>query len=177
MMGAQLVTRVLYPRLGPRRIMMGGLGGVAIGLVAMSFVGGQTSLWLVRLAMLEMGISMSGVFVPTQAAAFSTISPADTGRASTFFNAQRQVGGAAGVAVLTTILSAVGVTSSIAGHATAHLTAYHLAFLTAAFLALFGVAAAATVKDVDAANTITGRRTVAVPAQETGDELTARATV
>jgi hypothetical protein len=120
---------------------------------------------------------MSGVFVPTQAAAFSTISPADTGRASTFFNAERQLGGAIGVAVLTTVLSAVGVARPIAGHATEHLAAYHLAFVAAAALALAGVAAAATIKDADAANTITGRRTVAVPAHETGDELTARANV
>ena len=65
----------------------------------------------------------------------------------------------------------------IAGHATEHLAAYHLAFVAAAALALAGVAAAATIKDADAANTITGRRTVAVPAHETGDELTARANV
>jgi hypothetical protein len=52
-----------------------------------------------------------------------------------------------------------------------------MAFLTAAALALVGVAAAATVKDVDAANTITRRRTVTVPARETGDELAAQATV
>ena len=176
MAGAQLVTRILYPRLGPRRIMMGGLVGVAIGMVAMSFVGHQTNLWLVRLAMLEMGMSMSGVFVPTQAAAFATISSADTGRASTFFNAERQLGGAVGVALLTTVLSAVGVTTSVAGHATAHLAAYHLAFLTAAALALVGVAAAATVKDADAANTITRRRNVArTPAGETDDELAVQA--
>jgi hypothetical protein len=120
---------------------------------------------------------MSGVFVPTQAAAFATISPADTGRASTFFNAERQLGGAIGVAVLTTVLSAVGVTSSVAGHATAHLAAYHMAFLTAAAFALVGAGVAATIKDADAANTITRRRAVAVPARETGDELAAQAKV
>jgi EmrB/QacA subfamily drug resistance transporter len=177
MAGAQMVTRLLYPRLGPRRIMMGGLAGVAVGMVAMSFVGDQTNLWLVRLAMLGMGVAMSGVFVPTQAAAFATISPADTGHASTFFNAERQLGGALGVAILTTVLSAVGVTSSVAGQASAHLAAYHAAFLTAAVLALIGVAAAATIRDSDAANTITRRRTVVVPARQTGDELAARARV
>jgi hypothetical protein len=52
-----------------------------------------------------------------------------------------------------------------------------MAFLTAAALALVGVAAAATVKDADAANTITRRRTAAVPARETGDELAAQAKV
>jgi len=176
MAGAQVVTRILYPRLGPRRIMMGGLVGVALGMVAMSSVGGHTNLWLVRAIMLEMGMSMSGVFVPTQAAAFATISPADTGRASTLFNAERQLGGAVGVAVLTTVLSAVGVTSSVAGRATPHLAAYHMAFLTAAVLALIGVAAAATIKDADATSTITRRRFVEVPAQESS-EVAAQATI
>ena len=175
MAGAQLVTRVLYPRFGPQRIMMGGLVGVAIGMTAMSLVGGLTNLWLVRLDMLEMGMSMSGVFVPTQAAAFATISAADTGRASTFFNAERQLGGAIGVAILTTVLSAVGTKGVVLGHASAHLAAYHMAFRTAAALAIIGVAAAATVKDEDAASTIV-RRPAAVPARG-GDELAAQAAV
>jgi len=45
---------------------------------------------------------MGQVFVPTQAAAFATISPEAIGKASTMFNAARQVGGAIGVALLTT---------------------------------------------------------------------------
>jgi hypothetical protein len=156
--------------------MMGGLVGVAIGMVAMSLVGDHTNLWLVRPVMLEMGMSMSAVFVPAQAAAFATISSADTGRASTLFNAQRQLGGAIGVAILTTVLSAVGTTSTAAGHATAHLAAYHMAFLTAAALALVGVAAAASVKDADAANTITRRSFAPAPARETVDEVATQGT-
>jgi hypothetical protein len=51
---------------------------------------------------------MAQVFVPVQAASFATISPADTGRASTLYNASRQLGGAIGVALLTTTIVIVG---------------------------------------------------------------------
>ena len=43
----------------------------------------STSLWWARLLMFALGLAMAQVFVPTQAAAFATISPAATGRAST----------------------------------------------------------------------------------------------
>ena len=43
----------------------------------------HTSLWWARLLMFTMGLSMAQVFVPTQAAAFATISPGATGEAST----------------------------------------------------------------------------------------------
>jgi EmrB/QacA subfamily drug resistance transporter len=155
--GAQVVTRRLYPAFGPRRIMIGGLVCLAAGMALMSLVGIHTNLWLVRLLLFEMGVSMSGVFVPTQAAAFATISGADMGRASTFFNAQRQVGGAIGVAVLTTVLSAFGATAATVGHPSPHLAGYHAAFLAAAAVALVAAGAAASVHDEDAANTIVRR--------------------
>jgi EmrB/QacA subfamily drug resistance transporter len=157
MAGAQVVTRRLYPAFGPRRIMIGGLVFLAGGMALMSLVGDHINLWLVRLLLFEMGVAMSGVFVPTQAAAFATISPADMGRASTFFNAQRQVGGAIGVALLTTVLSGVGAAAAVVGHPSVHLAGYHAAFLAAAAVALVATFAAATVHDEDAANTIVKR--------------------
>ena len=163
MAGAQLVTRWLYPNLGPRRVMIGGLLGVGAGMALMALVGVATNLWAVRLLLFEMGVAMSGVFVPAQTAAFATINQADMGRASTFFNAQRQVGGAIGVAVLTTVLSAVGAASATVGHPSTRLGGYHAAFLTAAFVAVLGAGVASTVKDEDAASTIVKRVRGRVP--------------
>jgi EmrB/QacA subfamily drug resistance transporter len=157
MLGAQLVTRWLYPAFGPRRVIMCGLTAVAAGMATMSLIGVHTNLWLVRLLLFELGLAMSGVFVPTQTAAFATITPADMGRASTFFNTQRQVGGAIGVAVLTTVLAAVGATAATVGHPSVHLAGYHIAFLTAGGLALLGTLAAATIRDEDARATIVKR--------------------
>jgi len=98
------------------------------------------------------------VFVPTQAAAFATISPGATGKASTIFNTARQVGGAIGVALLTTAIVLIGTTHLVAGHEVANLTAYRIAFLVAAAFCLAAVVSALSIRDADAASTIPSRR-------------------
>jgi EmrB/QacA subfamily drug resistance transporter len=157
MVGAQVATRV-YPRIGPRRMMIGGLTGVAVTTALMSLVGFGTSLWWMRLLMLALGLTMSQVFVPAQAAAFATVSKASTGRASTLFNAGRQLGSAVGVAVLSTVLAAVGVTHHAGRSAVPNLSAYHAAFLTAAGIALLAALLSTRVDDKAAASTMTRRR-------------------
>ncbi len=156
--GAQLASRVLYPRLGPRRHISIGLTGTAASIGLLALMGSQTSLWWARLLMLTLGLSMAQVFVPVQAAAFATITPAATGRASTMFNAIRQLGGAIGVAVLTTAIVLVGPVHLVAGHPAANLTAYRAAFLAAAAICLCAVAFALSIRDADAASTIPRRR-------------------
>jgi MFS family permease len=158
MAGAQLATRVLYPMLGPRRLITLGLAGTAVSIGLLSLMTAQSSLWWARLLMLTMGLSMAQVFVPTQAAAFATISPAATGKASTMFNAARQVGGAIGVALLTTAIVLIGPTRILAGHQVANLTAYRITFLVAAAFCLTAIASALTIHDGDAAATIPSRR-------------------
>jgi MFS family permease len=103
------------------------------------------------------GLAMGQVFVPAQAAAFATISPEATGRASTMFNVVRQLGGAVGVAALTTVIVGVGATRSVAGRVVPNLAAYHLAFLVAAGVAVAGAAVALTIHDADAAPTMVRR--------------------
>jgi EmrB/QacA subfamily drug resistance transporter len=156
--GAQLASRVLYPRLGPRRHISIGLVGTSVSIALLALLGPQTSLWWARLLMVTLGLSMAQVFVPVQAAAFATITPAATGRASTMFNAVRQLGGAVGVAVLTTVIVLVGPVHLVAGHAVANLTAYRVAFLAAAAIALSAVACSLTIRDADAASTIPTHR-------------------
>jgi EmrB/QacA subfamily drug resistance transporter len=158
MIGAQLASRVLYPLLGPRRLIGLGLGGTAVSMSLLSLLGAHSSLWWARLLMFTMGLAIGQVFVPTQAAAFATISPGATGKASTMFNAARQVGGAIGVALLTTAIVLIGTTHLVAGHEVANLTAYRIAFLIAAAFCLAGVASALSIHDADAAATIPGRR-------------------
>jgi EmrB/QacA subfamily drug resistance transporter len=154
MIGAQVVSRVLYARIGPRRLMASGLTGIAASTGLMALSGSGTSLWWMRMLMFCLGYSISHVMVSMQAAAFSTIPPMSTGRASTLFNANRQLGGAIGVSILSTVISAVGPRHRVAGRTVADLTAYHAAFLTSAAIALAGAAVAlVVVKDVDAANT------------------------
>src|SRR5689334_3465102 len=158
MAGAQLASRVLYPRLGPRRHITIGLAGTATSIGLLALLGPHSSLWWARLLMVTLGLSIAQVFVPVQAASFATISPAATGRASTLFNATRQLGGAIGVAVLTSVIVLSGPVHLVDGHEVANLTAYRIAFLAAAAISLCGMAFSLSIRDADAAGTIPGRR-------------------
>ena len=69
------------------------------------------------------------------------------GQATTLFNVQRQVGQALGVAVLATVLAAVGSSPP-------DLSGYHLAFLAAALIMVAGALIALRIRDADAAATM-----------------------
>jgi MFS family permease len=157
MAGAQLASRVLYPRFGPRRHITGGLVALAAFLLLMTQITATTNLWLIRTMMFLLGLAMAQVMVPNQAASFAMISANSMGRASTFFNTMRQVGSATGVAILSTVL--IGVASTRAAGATVgpDIGAYHWAFATGAVFALVAVGFALTIHDSDAAETIVRR--------------------
>jgi len=173
LLSTQLVAR-LYPRIGPRRLMMAGMIGVAVMMTLLSLVGLRTSAWVVRALMFLTGAGMAYVFLPMQAAAFATISPSATGRASTLFNALRQLGAAMGVAVLSGVLAVVGPTRlGAAGTARPHLAAYHAAFLTAAAFALLAALLALAIPDRDAAATMQRTRDRNAPAPVREEALVA----
>jgi EmrB/QacA subfamily drug resistance transporter len=153
MVGAQIAARV-YPYVGPRRLITGGLVGVAVSVGLMATVPFTASLWVMRGLMVLLGLSQAHVFTPAQAAAFATISPAATGRASGMFNAGRQLGGAVGVAILSTVISAVGVLHHVGGQLRPNATAYHWAFVTAAAVALLAAFLAQEIDDRAAAPTM-----------------------
>jgi EmrB/QacA subfamily drug resistance transporter len=159
MAGAQLASRLIYPRLGPRRHITFGLIGLTLTMLLLTQISVSTNLWLIRGVMFVLGLMMGQVFVPTQAASFARISSANTGRASTFFNTMRQVGSAVGVAILSTVLIGVGSTHRAAGGvARPDIEAYRLAFATAAIFAVAAVAFSLTIHDSDAAETMVRRR-------------------
>jgi hypothetical protein len=80
------------------------------------------------------------------------------GRASTVFNTARQLGSAVGVALLTTVISAVGVTHVVNGHQAPNLAAFHWAFGVGAILALCASLFAWQINDTDAAATMKPRK-------------------
>src|SRR6266850_7818548 len=134
------VTGRLYPRLGPRRMLVMALVGITITSVLFLLVGLETSLWWIRAIMFLRGISISFAIVAAQSAAFSSIRPEETGRASALFNTNRQVAASIGVAVLATVL---GERSSVA--------AFHHAFAASIVFGLLGIAFALRIHDEDAA--------------------------
>ena len=74
------------------------------------------------------------------------------------FNAVRQLGGAVGVAVLTTVIVLIGPVHQVGGHEVANLTAYRVAFLAAAAICVCAMACSLSIRDADAASTIPARR-------------------
>ena len=154
MIGAQFASRLIYPRVGPRRHITGGLLGLAACTLALTQVTVTTNLWLIRGLMFFLGWMMAQVMVPIQAASMAMITPDSLGRASTFFNTMRQVGSATGVAILSTVLIGVGSANGAGGTVAPDMTAYHFAFLTSAAFALVGVVFSLGIHDSDAAETI-----------------------
>jgi MFS family permease len=151
----------LYTRIGPRRLMTGGL--LAAGLVIASFVrvDMHTSLWMLRSMMFARGLCMGFAFVPMQAASYATINPADNGRASAIFTTQRQVAVSIGVAILASVLASYMSLSkppSSPAEIARALTGYHVAFGLAALFAILSAVAASFIRDSDAAATMAARR-------------------
>ena len=147
----------IYPRIGPRRMMMAGMAGASLTTAAFLLVGLETSAWWIRLIMYFRGASFSLVLVSLQTATFATISPRDMGRASALYNSGRQVAASFGVAVLASVLE-----NRLAHHGTqlgpppignpeAALNAFHEAFAVASALTIVGILACFLVNDKEAA--------------------------
>ncbi len=149
----QLVAR-LYPRIGPRRLMTGGMIGVGVVALIMSRLTLEGGPWPVRFLMFSLGISMAYIFLPNQAASLATISRTDTGRASTLFSVQRQIGSASGIALLGSVMALVGTTIGGAIDGPPNVDAYHAAYLAAAGIAFLGAVLSLRVPDSEAAATM-----------------------
>jgi len=158
MIGAQIVSRVLYPALGPRRVMFSGLLIVAVSLSLLSRVNVVADLWWMRLMMFFAGYGLAHVITSSQAAGFASIPASLMARASTLFTSLRQLGGAVGVATLSTVVAAIGPTVLHHGRAVPHLAAYHVAYLTAAGTALLAAIVALGFNDAAAARTMVRRK-------------------
>jgi EmrB/QacA subfamily drug resistance transporter len=153
-LSSRVVAR-LYPRLGPRRLIAGGLVGTAAAMGLCALIDDQTDLWLVRGLMFGAGVAMANVFLSINAAAFARIAHADMGHASAIFNAQRRLAAAAVVAVLATVLASIAPALGAAGaHAGDLVPAFRVVFAINATMALVGAIAALAIRDVDAADTM-----------------------
>jgi len=152
---ASQVAGRLYHSVGPRRLVIGGLVAMSIVTFPLAWVGFGTSLWTIRLIMFLRGASMAFAFVPIQASSYANIAPADTGRASAIYSAQRQIAASLGVAVLATVLaeSMTHFAGSAANPAGA-LDAFQATFFVAASLIVVAAASAFLIRDRDAASTI-----------------------
>jgi EmrB/QacA subfamily drug resistance transporter len=162
-MVSSLVAGRVYAYVGPRRLMTGGLLAAGLTIATFTQIGLDTSLWTIRVLMFLRGLCMGFAFVPMQAATYATITPAQTGRASSIFSTQRQIGVSLGVAILASILTAHMqldvVLGSNADAATIDraLTGFHIAFGTAVLFAFMAAFAAMFISDREAEGTMKAR--------------------
>jgi EmrB/QacA subfamily drug resistance transporter len=131
----------LYPRVGPRRLILLGLALATATALLFVWVDLDTDLWVIRSAMYARGLAFGLALLPLQTATFATISSRDTGRASALFNSVRQVAASFGVAILATVLVA---------RAAETLVGFHAAFAVGTVLGGLSVVAALLIRDQDA---------------------------
>jgi EmrB/QacA subfamily drug resistance transporter len=145
----------LYPKIGPRRMLMFAFAGNMVLTAGLALVDYNTSDWLIGGSMLIRGMFFSFLFIPLQAATFATISPEATGRASSLFSVTRQVAASLGVAILATALTnRLGVHEAFLGDPAtrdAALAAFQDTFLFAGLLSIPGILACFLIDDEKAA--------------------------
>ncbi len=130
----------LSGRIGPGRVLAGGMALIALGLLGFSFVSADGSFLgdvLVPGVITAFGLGFS--FVPVTIAATAGVERSNAGLASGLVNTSRQFGGSVGLAVLATIASTAATGSDGAG-----LTeGFRVAFLVGAAFAAIGAVTAA----------------------------------
>jgi EmrB/QacA subfamily drug resistance transporter len=137
-LGAGIVSQLL-PRVGPRPLIVVGLGLAVLGLLWLTQIG-ETSSYVVDVLPAEIAISlgMAAVFVPASSTALVGVQEHDAGIASAVLNTAQQVGGSLGLALLSTFYA-----SAVSGHladnpdeapGAALVHGYHVAFAWAAVL-------------------------------------------
>src|SRR5262245_8714613 len=143
--GAGLAQR-LVPRLGAREVPLIGMAMAVVGLLLyLRLQPDGTYLTDLLPGMILVSIGMGLTFVPVTLIATSGIPPDDAGLASGLFNTSQQIGGALGLAILST-LAASATTSSLSGEGAptpaqqsqALVDGFHVAFLGSAVLVAIG---------------------------------------
>jgi EmrB/QacA subfamily drug resistance transporter len=134
------LAQPLIRLIGPRALPVIGIAIAATGLILLSRIpthGAYLTDLLPGLAIMSIGMGLT--FVPVTLLATTNIGAADAGLASGLFNTSQQVGGALGLAILSSI--AASRTSGDHGvtHDAALVHGYQLAFLTGAGFMLLGI--------------------------------------
>jgi len=151
---SNLLGRRLYRVVGPRRLMVVGTAITATVTCAYAAAGLDTPLGAIAGLSFARGLSIGMVFVSIQTAVYATTSNADTGRATSLFNTQRQIAYASGVALAATVIAAR--LSTVGGDdapAADRLGAYQWGFLVCGLVMVPGVVVSWFLRDSDVAAT------------------------
>ncbi len=147
------IASTLVTRIGTRPVHVGGALLSAAGLLLLARAGGDAAYATDLLpGFVLFGVGITGVGVANQIAAISDVRHEEAGAASGVVTAAFQVGGALGLAVVTTLANSRA-SDALAAGATQHaalVDAYHRGLLVAALLAVVNVGIGLLSKQVEA---------------------------
>jgi MFS family permease len=125
----------LMHRFGARAMLVGGMGFMGAGLLALTQISATTPMMLVQLALIVIGIGLGLNTGPVNAVAVAAVPAARSGTASGLLNTARMTGATMGIALLGAIYAGY----AQAGGTQAMLSGLHWAFLGGAIAELSGV--------------------------------------
>src|SRR5436190_15931318 len=142
--GAGLAQQFIK-RVGVRTVTVTGLSIATVGMLLYTQLS-LTGSYLGELfpAVMVTSIGMGLTFVPVTLLATTNVPGEDAGLASGLFNTSQQIGGALGLAILSTLAATRTSNHQSLGHDEALLSGYHLAFLTGAGLMAVAIVLLAT---------------------------------
>jgi EmrB/QacA subfamily drug resistance transporter len=144
---AQLVTRI-----GVKRVLVAGMTVLVLGLAYFTQISvGGSYVGDLLPGFLLIGLGLGFSFVPISIAALAGIEPAEAGLASGLINTSQQIGGALGIAALSTIATSRTEDALASGslRADALVTGFHAAFYASVAVAVIGIVAALTLIRAD----------------------------
>jgi MFS family permease len=151
---SNLLGKRVYRLVGPRRLMVVGSAATALFTAGFGLADLDTPLWMLGTGAALRGAAVGMVFVSIQTAVYATVSNADTGRATSLFNTQRQIAFAFGVALAASVIAAkVSAVGGDAAPAIDRLPAYQWGFVAMGLTMLPGAVASWFVHDEDVAAT------------------------
>jgi EmrB/QacA subfamily drug resistance transporter len=141
------LSQQLIQRIGVKPTVLGGMSLAAAGLIVLAATTKVDGSYLgILFGLVPMSIGMGSTFVPLTLVATTGIEPADAGLASGLFNTSQQVGGALGLAILSTLangrttafLTGLGHAPTQADQNAALVDGFQLAFTVSAGLIVAG---------------------------------------
>jgi DHA2 family lincomycin resistance protein-like MFS transporter len=152
----------LFDKYGPRWLATGGATLLVLTMLALTQVGETTPVPLLLGIHLVLSTGLAFLFTPAFTTALNPLTPKLYSHGSAILSTLQQVAGAAGVALLVTIMTlrTAGAASRGADQIAAEVAGLHLAFLVAAGIGLVAVALALTLRRSELPGPSLGAHTV-----------------
>ena len=109
------LTGTISNAVGPRMLMTGGMACMGIGAILLAFIGADTNVWLIAVALLIVGVGLGLNTSPVNGVAVAAVPKARSGTASGLLNTGRMIGATMGIAILGALFAAFAGQEGAAG--------------------------------------------------------------